>query len=514
MPVLNPQLDFTISESINLISEDGTTLKSNKPLEIENGGNFMIQVDNISAELENGYTLKSNGSDLSSKEISLSIGDDDLIDGYQGKNKINNYYGGWLGEIALDITGEIAASAEELSQENIGNLAVTIAPVVEEFVVTRDNWDNMLDDINNPIDDFTIPNSFTVTSGPKNPLYIVTKIDTNAFSSSNVENVTIESGIELGDGAFADCSTLQSVKIESGVNSTGIGAFSGCAALTTIEMPESFNTISDYMLFGCKSLTKIAIPDNITSIGKGAFSQCDNLTDITIGNGVKIMGEHAFYVENQTDTLLTTENQVALDYNWAGDNRVFPQPIEITSTNYQDICTITDKVLTIPETYTDDDGNQFIVTSIAAKAFYYNMTFNYVEFPDTLEKMGDMAFCGSALKEVTIPHNVKLGTYIFASCMALNKATFEEGCTSSSIGTFSSCRFLHEVQLPETMLNIEQKALYDCLQLWEINIPDSVTNIDATAFNCSVPTGHELMVTTNNPLALEYKWTDRDVSFY
>lgn len=83
------------------------------------------------------------------------------------------------------------------------------------------------------------------------------KIPQNAFRESELERVTIPSGVtSIEDNAFCACYTLESVEIPEGVIHIGDGAFTAC----------------DFQY--------IVLPHSIKSIGKGAFSGCDQLKDV------------------------------------------------------------------------------------------------------------------------------------------------------------------------------------------------------------------------------------------
>ncbi|MDE7227952.1 MAG: leucine-rich repeat domain-containing protein [Treponemataceae bacterium] len=87
----------------------------------------------------------------------------------------------------------------------------------------------------------------------------------------------------IGQGAFEDCTSLESVKIPNGVTEIGRGAFSGCKSLTSVNIPDGVTSIGDVAFYGCTSLTSVNIPDSVKSIGAYAFCYCYALTGVNYG---------------------------------------------------------------------------------------------------------------------------------------------------------------------------------------------------------------------------------------
>ena len=106
---------------------------------------------------------------------------------------------------------------------------------------------------------------------------------------------TIPEGVtSIGDSAFSECSSLESITIPEGVTYIGYNAFYECSSLKSITIPEGVTTIEGSAFFGCSSLESIAIPEGVTSIGGSAFYYCSSLESITIPEGVTSIGGYAF----------------------------------------------------------------------------------------------------------------------------------------------------------------------------------------------------------------------------
>ena len=104
-----------------------------------------------------------------------------------------------------------------------------------------------------------------------------------------------DSVTNIGDYAFASCTSLTSIEIPDSVISVGESVFNGCTSIKSVVIGDSVTSIGDSVFFGCTSLVSIEIPDSVTSIDGYAFYGCTSLTSIEIGDTVTSIGNYAFY---------------------------------------------------------------------------------------------------------------------------------------------------------------------------------------------------------------------------
>ena len=114
-------------------------------------------------------------------------------------------------------------------------------------------------------------------------------------SLSKGENFIIPDSVtSIGDSAFEDCSSLQSVTIPNSVTRIGDNAFNDCKSLQSVTIPDSVTSIGDSAFSVCLSLHSVTIPNSVTRIGDSAFSWCSSLHSVTIPNSVTRIGDSAF----------------------------------------------------------------------------------------------------------------------------------------------------------------------------------------------------------------------------
>ena len=264
---------------------------------------------------------------------------------------------------------------------------------------------------------------------------------------------------KIGDYAFSDCKSLQSVTIPDSVTKIGNRAFSWCRFLQSVTIPSSVTSIGDGAFELCCSLQSVTIPNSVTSIGDGAFSECDYLQSITIPNSVTKIGDYAF---NSCKSLqsITIPNSVTKIGDYA-----FKQCKSLQS-------------VTIPNS----------VTSIGDGAFSECDSLQSVTIPNSVTCIGDGAFylCES-LQSVTIPNSVtSIGDNAFRECKSLQSVTIPNSVTKIGDEAFSSCKSLQSVTIPNSVTKIGNEAFSDCKSLQSITIPNSVKSIGYNAFaNCT-----------------------------
>ena len=145
--------------------------------------------------------------------------------------------------------------------------------------------------------------------------YSVTAIGNSAFKNcSSLESIDIPDGVKsIGEHAFYNCSSLTYIDIPDSVTSIGGGAFSGCSSLKgtrsygfvlgNFNIPEGVTSIEAETFYNCSSLIRISIPNSVTSIGAEAFYGCSYLSEAYIGNSVKSIGAEAFYGCDTIETI-------------------------------------------------------------------------------------------------------------------------------------------------------------------------------------------------------------------
>ena len=89
----------------------------------------------------------------------------------------------------------------------------------------------------------------------------------------------------------------------------GESAFAYCSSLTSVTIHEDVTSIGEYAFYNCSSLTSIAIPEKVTSIQRYTFSGCSKLKELTLGKGLKKIDEGSFFSSTEVEKITIYTSQ-------------------------------------------------------------------------------------------------------------------------------------------------------------------------------------------------------------
>ena len=182
------------------------------------------------------------------------------------------------------------------------------------------------------------------------------------------------------------------------------------------------------------SVKKLVVEDGITSIGNDAFSDCESLASAELAEGITSIGDGAF-------------------------------------TGCYDL-----EKINIPNS----------VTSIGYGAFESCWTLPSLELPSGLSKLESSAVSFTAIKELTVPHGVKVvDSYLADYNDNLTTVTLEEGVEEIWHRAFWGCEKLNNITIPRSVKKIEGEAFLECTSLKSVTISKNC-NVASNAFPSTV----------------------------
>ncbi len=207
-------------------------------------------------------------------------------------------------------------------------------------------------------------------------------------------------------------------------------------------IPEGITEIANNALRG-RTFSEVTIPTTVKSICPDSFRMCFYLNKINVADGHPTLRvENNCVIEIASKTLVMGLN-----------NGIIPASPEVVKIGDSAFCV---------NGWGRNDNN-FI--------------------PANISEIGEGAFAGCSVLEVTIPSTVKtLGSGAFASCCYLKSVVIEDGLTEISGSAFARCESLTSVKIPESVEKIGDKAFFMCEKLSEVNFPSGLKSIGYAAF--------------------------------
>lgn len=230
---------------------------------------------------------------------------------------------------------------------------------------------------------------------------------------------------------------IQSVVIESGVQSISGGAFSGCTALE-----------------------KVTISETVTQIDLNAFGGCTSLAAFEVAEGNKAFSSDGGVLFSADKELLRCPVGKAADYT------VPSGTVAIAGGAFKDCAKL--ESLVIPDS----------VISIGESAFENCAALKRITLPKNITKLEASCFSGcAALAEIALPDNVKtLGEKVFSGCAALKSVKIPAEVTVIPTEAFSGCSSLESITIPKNVSHINERAFDGCTALKKVDYLGSDTD--------------------------------------
>ena len=318
----------------------------------------------------------------------------------------------------------------------------------------------------------------------------------NCFFMSGVKSVVINSNItEIPFCAFASCRNLTSIDIPDSVDSIYDGAFKDCSSLETVTLGEGVAYIG-LDSFANTKIKSIHLGQAVYSI-TGAFRNCNALETITIdpaNTALKTDG-NAVYLKTNYVLDISMELGYMLEY-------YIPSKAQGTVQLLSDVYMINSYAFYGCKDLKEVKAGTLVAIDVAAFAnsgieklsatalmFVYDSAFknckNLTDITlDSVVYFGSGAFenCTS-LTDVTFSSSVyEIGGKAFANTGLTDIVIYGEDCYVGE-GAFMNCQSLETVRLEEGVSYVGMNAFLNCSKLGSIYLSKTVNEFEENAFN-------------------------------
>lgn len=270
--------------------------------------------------------------------------------------------------------------------------------------------------------------------------------------------------------AFLGCNGLVEINISDSVIEIGSGAFENCSNLNSIMIPNNLSEIKNNTFKGCSKLEEVKIGENVTSIGEYAFQECTNLKNINIPNSVKNIGSQAFEYCKSIEEIILPENLEEIAYRafFSCDNL---KNVTLACSTHiaTDAFMFCSNLLNVAITGNGEwEDNIFYNTGLLSYCERVVIQYGVTE-------IGNSIFSGYNIRNVSIPNSVtKIGMSAFADCTQLQSITIPNSVKEIGSNAFSNCKGLQNVVMSNNVKSIGHYAFINCSGLSEIKIPSKV----------------------------------------
>lgn len=358
----------------------------------------------------------------------------------------------------------------------------------------------------------------------------VVNIGSNAFSGSNLINVTFEAPVKIGDSAFQKCSSLRRlINLEQYYQKSGYDSFEG-----TLWLNDRYNkgiAVVNNTIIAAKKKTQfedLEISDGITEIADGAFRGNETIYSVTFPESLSRIGDDVFHGCSMLENVTFAGKNTAIgsgafeDTPWLLSQEVDPDNgfLILEGTSLIKCATSVEGKIVIPRGVERIEEGAFSGCSkitgisfeggsdlcyVGAAAFENCYNLEEIDFPENdiylsvenlnTDKKSPFYNC-SSLSSLTIPAgmvpskelNAADFTFLFEDCKKMKKLTIHsrqfipEGLRDEHVESY-----IEMIILGSEITDIPEYAFYYCDKLERLQFSKKLTTVEENAFSDECP---------------------------
>ena len=242
-----------------------------------------------------------------------------------------------------------------------------------------------------------------------------------AFAMSSLESIEIPETVkEIGAGAFALSNSLKSVSIGRFTADIAQNAFSYCDSLTELTIAAKnknyaavdgiiYNRKKTLLISGAAAEGDIVIPASVKKLSAYAFEGNHKITSVDLGEKIRQIPEDAFYDCSALSKIVIGKNVTKISGNpfkYCSSLKSFD--VDAENSKYR-------------------GAGPMLYSKTGLTLYAYPSAKGSLAIPSGVKTIGEYAFCGSGLTELSIPANVKnISKGAFYDCAELEEVSLEK----------------------------------------------------------------------------------------
>ena len=232
-------------------------------------------------------------------------------------------------------------------------------------------------------------------------------------------------------------------------------------------IPDTVTTIKEEAFNGCKNLKELVIPDTVTQIENGALNGCQRLQTLTFGNGVTNIDKLLSYSVGLDSLQIINLGKSVVSYDYPFNNFQTIKEINVSEENPY---------------YCSEEGVMYSKEKTTLYCYPKSKSGTFT-IPNTVTKIKDRAFNGSALTDIVAPDSVtELGTGAFSNCISLQTVMLSDNVWKIPTDCFTNCPGLSSINLPSKLTWVDNHAFQNCTSITELKFPKTLEMIYEGAF--------------------------------
>ena len=298
-----------------------------------------------------------------------------------------------------------------------------------------------------------------------------------AFSKcTSLETLKLNDGLQtIPEDLFTDCKRLKTVLLPVGLEIINKAAFENCTSIEFDSLPPGLRVLSERCFNGCSRLSLQSLPESLTEIHSSALNGC-NMSRLTNASNVQIWGWGALAACNLLTLELNANLKAVTAHLFWGNNRLktvsLPPALERIERSAFANCESID--------FESLPGG---VRVLSEGCFAGCKSLSLKSLPDGVTKLPERVFEACRSLELTDIANVRfLGRSVFLSCEWLQTLTLCSDLLSIPNAAFKGCFNLRTVMLPAKLMSIEDRAFHQCFSLTDLELPPLLTHVGREAF--------------------------------